>query len=195
MQDNMQWADSERPSDDPDYQRMIGVTQTVEAEIAKIGPRGALNQRFDYDVALRYGMRRTNETSQKVKLENPGYKTLFRLLGAAWPEGFIFGALSYTDERRGRQPEPLLDRIALGNVNQKLLSASEAERSAIFSHTASTRSLGYVGGIRSMQAAQILQQQAPVADHAAIQAIVASHWLDGFFAGLVFEELGGHREE
>jgi hypothetical protein len=27
-----------------------------------------------------------------------------------------------------------------------------------------------------------------------INALVASHWLDGFFLGLVFEEMGGHRK-
>jgi hypothetical protein len=45
-----------------------------------------------------------------------------------------------------------------------------------------------------MQAARILHGMAPVADHGAVKSMLASHWLDGFFAGLVFEELGGHRE-
>lgn len=194
MQSDTQWVDGERPSDDPDYQRIVDVTLTVETEMAKVGARQALDRRFDYDVALRYGMRRTKEVSQEVKLENPSYETLTPVLGAAWPEGFIFGVLAYTDERRGRRPEPLLDRLALGNINQRLLSASKAERSAIFSHAVSTRTLGYVAGVRSMQAERILRQEAPVADRSAIKSILASHWLDGFFIGLVFAELGGHRE-
>lgn len=190
-----QWINDERPSDDPDYQRLIDVTRTVEAGVTRVGPTGVLNRRFDYDTAFLYGMRRTEETSQQVKLENPDFETVARLLGAAWPEGFVFGCLAFTQERRGRRPEPFLDRVALANVNQKLASASEADRSAIFSATASARALGFVGGLRSVQAAQILQKEAPVADHGAVKAIVASHWLDGFLAGLVFEELGGHREK
>lgn len=194
MQSGSRWLDDERPSDDPDYQRLIEVTRTVEAEVLKVGPTGVLNRRFDYDAALKYGMRRAEETSQQVKLENPDYDLLVRLLGAAWPEGFIFGCLAYTQERRGRRAEAFLDRIALANINQRLVSASEADRSAIFSGAASTRALGFVSGVRSMKAVQILRQEAPVADHGAIKMLVASHWMDGFLAGLIFEELGGHQE-
>lgn len=184
-----------RPADDPDYQRLVDVTQAVEAEIAQVGPQQALGRRFDYDVALRYGMRRTEETSQKIKLENPGIEDLFRLLGAAWPEGFVFGALAYRQERRGRGSEEFLDRIALANVMQALSSADEAGRSGIFASTASTEAFGYVGGLRSLKAVEVLRALSPVADHQAIKTLVAGHWLDGFFTGLVFEEFGGHREK
>lgn len=195
MQSSSQWINDERPSDDPDYQRLIEVTRTIEAEVLKVGPTEVLNRRFDYEMAFKYGMRRAEETSQQGKLENPDYDTVVRLLGAAWPEGFIFGCLAYTQERRGRRAEAFLDRIALANINQGFASASEAERSTIFSGAASTRALGFVSGVRSMKAAQILQKEAPVADHSMIKAIVGGHWLDGFLVGLVFEELGGHREK
>lgn len=184
-----------RPADDPDYQRLIEVTQSVEAEIDKVGPQQALGRRFDYEMALRYGMRRTEDTSQKIKLENPDVESLLRLLGAAWPEGFVFGAMVYTQERRGRDAEAFLDRIALANVMQGLGSADDRERSDIFSSVASTEALGYVGGMRSLKAVEVLRSLSPVADHQTVKSLVAGHWLDGFFTGVVFEELGGHREK
>lgn len=185
--------DELRPADDPDYQRLVDVTGVVEGEIQRVGPERSLDRRFDYDTAMRYGLRRTEETSQKIKLENPGTNELVMLLAAAWPEGFLFGALAYTQEHRGRKSEALLDRIALANVNQALASADDEGRSALFSGAISRDALVYVGSMRSLKAVQVLRSMHQVADHQAIKTLVASHWLDGFFAGLVFEELGGHR--
>ncbi|MFE0472572.1 hypothetical protein ACFW2V_13255 [Streptomyces sp. NPDC058947] len=195
MQSGSQDLNNERPNDDPDYQRLIDVTQAIETEIAKVGPTQALDRRFNYTTAFQYGIRRTEETSQEVRLENPDFETLSRLLGAAWPEGFIFGSHAYSQEHRGRKAEAFLDRIALANINHRLSSATKETRSEIFSHAVSTRALGFVSAVRSMRATQVLRAEWPVADHQAIKALVASHWLDGFFVGLVFEELGGHREK
>jgi hypothetical protein len=194
VQDWQQWIEENRPSSDPDYQRLADVTAAIEAEIAKAGPRRALDRRFDYDMVMVYGKRRTDETSQKVKLENPGPDKLLMPLGAAWAEGFAFGALAYTEEGRGRKSEAFLDRIALANINHKLSMADEQTRSEIFGGIIVMNTLGFVSTVRSFKACNVLAQKAPVASHASVNALVASHWMDGFFLGVVFEEMGGHRE-
>lgn len=192
--DPQQWIEENRPDGDPDYQRLAAVTESIEAENRKTGPYQALNRRFDYDMALRYGMRRTEDTSQKVKLENPDELTLRPLLIRAWAEGFVFGSLAYREERRGRKAEPFLDRIALANINHKLSSADQDAVDGIFSDAVSVEALGFVSTVRSFLANRVLRDQAVVADHTAIKNILAGHWLDGFFVGLVFEEMGGRRE-
>jgi hypothetical protein len=189
-----QWIDENRPSDDLDYQRLTYVTAAIEAEIREIGPKQPLDRRFDHGTVMGYGKRRTDETSREVKLENPGPDKLLMPLGAAWAEGFAFGALSYSEENRGRKSEAFLDRIALANINHKLTEADEKTRSEIFAGIISTDALGFVSTVRSFQACNILAKEAPVASHEMVNALMASHWMDGFFVGLVFEEMGGHRE-
>lgn len=194
MKNWQHWTDENRPSDELDYQRLGEVTTTIEAEILQIGSRRALDRRFDYDMALKYAARRTEETSRKAKLENPGPDKLLRPLGAAWAEGFAFGALAYAKEGRGRRSDPFLDRIALANINHTLLMADEQTRSEIFSGVVAEKTLGFVSIIRSFKTCQVLNEKTPVASHEAVNAWTAAHWLDGFFVGLVFEELGGHRD-
>jgi hypothetical protein len=193
-----QWTEKYQPRDDPDYQRLVVVTETIEEEIGRTGAEQVLSQRFDYDTALKYAMRRTEETSQKTKLENPDKETLIRLLSAGWAEGFVFGALAYTQEQRGREQRnldmgPLLDRIALVNVDHTLSSASAKEMRKIFADVISDEALAYVSLMRSMRAEQVLREMNPVTSHQAVCMLVAGHWHDGFLTGLVFEELGGHR--
>jgi hypothetical protein len=194
VQDQQRWIDENRPSGDPDYERIVDATNAIEAEIVKVGPEQALNRRFDYDMVMNHGKRRTEETSQKVRLENSTPDELLMRLGAAWAEGFTFGALAYAQEGRGRKSEAFLDRIALANINHKLAQADEQSRTEIFAKVIHLDTLGFVSTVRSFQARNILAQEVPVANHAAVKALVGSHWLDGFFVGLVFEELGGHRE-
>lgn len=172
---------------------MVEVTGVIEEEIRKFGTKEAMGRRFDYEVTMRYGMQRTEETSQKIKRENPGNAELGMMLGTAWPEGFVFGTLAYTQEHRGRKSEPFLDRIALANIKQTLASADDEGRSAVFSSVASTNALGFVSSMRSMQAIRVLHSLMEVADHQAVKILLASHWVDAFFMGLVFEEFGGHR--
>lgn len=194
MQDTQRWAEENRPNDDPDYQRLIAVTSAIESENLTVGPRQALNRRFDYDVAMRHGLRRAEETSQANRLENPDRETWLPVLAATWGEGFGFGSLVYTEERRGRESESFLDRIALANVNQALASASNERRTEIFKDFVSSKTLAFVSTVRSLRAHQVLRSGAPVLDHQMVITGVASHWLDGFFVGLVFQEMGGHRE-
>jgi hypothetical protein len=185
--------DDLRPADDPDYQRLVKVTEAIEKEIQELGPKRALGRRFDYEMTMRYSMRRTEETSEGVRLGGLDPDELSMRLGATWPEGFAFGALAYTQEHRGRKAEPFLDRVALANIKQALASAGDEGRSAIFSSIASTNALGFVSSMRSMKALQVLQSLASRGDQQTVKALLASHWLDGFFVGLVFEEFGGHR--
>ena len=194
MKNWQQWIEENRPSDEPDYRRLGDVTTAIEAEILEVGSRRALDRRFDYDMALRYAARRTEETSRKTKLENPGPDKLLMPLGASWAEGFAFGALAYTEEGRGRKSDPFLDRIALANINDKLLTADKETRSEIFGGVIVMDTLGFVSTVRSFKACNVLAEKAPVASHQTVNALVAGHWLDGFFVGLVFEEMGGHRE-
>jgi len=194
--DPEEWARLHRPERDPDYQRMAEATALIEEENATTGPKLALDRRFHYDTALLFGARRAEETSQKIKLENPSAEALLTPLGSAWMEGFAFGSLLYRREGRGREPEAFLDRIALANVNHLLATGTSAERTEIFSEVASTEALAYVSSIRSIQAEQILRTLAPgAASHQQVKRLIGGHWLDGLFLGLVFEELGGHRGE
>lgn len=188
-----QWTTENRPADDPDYLRLIDVTNLIESEIKDSSPKVALGRRFDYDVALTFGKRRSEETSREIKLENPDAATVLGPLTQAWSEGFVFGALAYRDERRGRSPEALLDRIALANVNQRLAVADDDERTRLFLGVISVDALAYVSSARSLQAERILRHLAPTADHTAVKALIGSHWMDGLVVGLVFQELGGHR--
>lgn len=181
--------DQLRPADDPDYQRLVKVIEVIEEEARRVGPRRVLDRRFDYETAMHYGMRRTEEVSSGAELERLKPRELVTLLGASWPEGFAFGSLAYTQERRGRRSEAFLDRIALANIKQTLVSTDDAGRSAIFSGVASTEALGYVGGMRSRKAIEALRANFPAPDRRTLEAFVAGHWLDAFFVGLVFEEL------
>lgn len=195
MQNVQQWVEENRPDDDPDYQRLADVTGVIESEMSKTGPQKALDRRFDYDMTLKQGVRRTEETFRKVKLENPDFDTALSLLRRAWAEGFVFGALAYTQEHRGQKSEAFLDRIALANINHALAQASQDTLDEIFEGVVSPAALKFVSTVRSVRAWQILSQVTSVADHQMVKMTVASHWLDGFFVGLVFEELGGHRDK
>lgn len=193
---SQQWADQNRPSDDPDYQRLVDVTQAVESEGARDGMQQVLNRRFDYDVAQTFAMRRTEETSREVKLENPDRDALLRLLFAAWAEGLVFGAHVYSKERRGRESEPFLDRLTLANINQALVSAGEQGRAEAFRDVLSEAALTFVGLMRALKANEVLKRQiASVTTHQMVSLTVSAHWLDGFLTGIVFEELGGHRDK
>lgn len=183
-----------RPNDNLDYQRLIDVTGDVEMEAHQGDPKRPLGRRFDYDTALKYGARRTDQVAETLRLENPDDEALLEMLGSSWMEGFVFGALAYTQEHRGRGAEPFLDRVALANINHGLALADTEGRSAIFSSVISTEALSFVAGGRSINAAVILRQQFSAVNHQAVKMMVAAHWLDGFLTGLVFEELGGHRE-
>lgn len=192
--DHQARLDAQRPNDDPDYQRLVDVTGAIETEALRSGPKGPMERRFDYDVAMKFAYRRIEEVAETVRRENPSNDVLLEMLGSSWMEGFVFGALCYTQEHRGRTAEPLLDRIALANVNHGLSMADSEGRTMIFSSVISMRALTFVAGGRSVNAAVMLRQQFPTSNHAAVKAMTGAHWMDGFLVGLVFEELGGHRD-
>lgn len=188
------WIEENRPSGDLDYQRIADAAEAIEKEIETIGPKAVLDRRFNYDTAMKYGMRRIEETSHEIRLENPDWKTWSGRLTQAWAEGFAFGALAYTQEHRGRSAEPFLDRIALTNINHTLATADEGNLKQIYSGLVSRGALKFVSVVRSVVAYQAVGKMKPVASHQAVKTLMAGHWLDGFVVGLVFEELGGHRE-
>lgn len=194
MQSRQQWIDENRPDGDLDYQRLADATDLVEAEMRKAGPRQILNGRFDFDVGMRQGMRRAEELAQGTRLENPDESVLLLWLTNTWCEGFIFGALAYAEEGRGRVSQALLDRMAVANINHKLSRADRNTLGEVFSSAVSPAALAFVSAARSMKAHEALGLRDLVADHQQIKAVTSSHWLDGFLMGLIFEELGGHRD-
>lgn len=194
MRDMQRWIEENRPTGDPDYQRLTDVTEAIEAEIRDSGAIEVLNKYFDYDMTQKYGMRRMEETSRRIKLENPSFDTLLPLLRSSWSEGFAFGSLVFSREHRGQRAEPFLDRIALANVNHLLAEADQDTLDAIYSELVSPATLAFVSTARSIQAVTVLRSMAPVAGHALISATVASHWMDGFLVGLSFQKTGGHRK-
>lgn len=193
MADPADWITRHRPEKDPDYLRIVEATSVVEAEMAKTGPVPVLGRRFDCDTALRFGMRRTEQTSQNLQLDNPPAAALLRPLTALWAEGFAFGALAYRQEERGREPEPILDQVALVNIDLTFATSDDTTRTRIFASIVSTDALSYVSLVRSLQGEKILREHAPSPCRQEVAALLAGHWADGFLLGLVFEELGGHR--
>jgi hypothetical protein len=194
------WEDKHRPSGDPDYDRMVEATRIIEGESLGDKAKESLNRRFDYNVAMQYGKKRGTEIISSVRRawkEDSDQVGTFRVLAAAWPEGFIFGCLAYSREKRGRESEAFLDRVSLADVNHFLNHMDEAGRTVVFEKALSRETMTFVSTIRSMRALQIaeamrtefglenLQELAPLVD---------GHWLDGFHLGVVFQELGGHRE-
>lgn len=187
------WMEENRPVGDLDYQRIADAAEAIEKEIEATGSKAVLDRRFDYGAALRYGMRRIEETSQQIKLENPDWKTWSGKLTQAWAEGFAFGGLAYTREGRGRNADPLLDRMALANINHLLATADENDLRRIYAELVSRDALGFVSVVRSVVAFQAAGKTPPLS-HRTVAAHMAGHWMDGFIVGLVFQELGGHRE-
>lgn len=193
MQDLSGWIQENRPVGNLDYRRLADATNVVEVGNLNVGPREVLNSRFDYDVAMTYARRRTREASgPALKLDEA--QALLTPLVRAWSEGLAFGALVYTEEGRGRSPEDLLDRIALANINHRLASADQDGIDAIFSRVISPKALGFVATVRSFKAISVLENETSDANPADIHSLLAGHWMDGFLMGLVYQELGGHRE-
>lgn len=195
MNNISRWIEENRPSDDPDYQRVAKATELIEGESGGGDENKVLGRRFDFDVALKYSERRIEETSHKVKRETPDWETLQPLLVKSWVEGFAFGSLVYMRERRGRQSEALLDRIAIANANNLLATSDQEETNALYQRIMSSRTLGFVALVRSVKAYQVADRFFPVLGHQQLKTTLGGHWVDGFLLGIVFQELGGHREQ
>lgn len=195
MLDAAQWIEKNRPEGDPDYSRLADVTDAIESEMRKTGPERVLDRRFTYDTATRFGVRRIEEVFQEAPPENPDQDLLLNRLANAWSEGFIFGSLAYSREGRGRRAEAFLDRVALVNIDQLLSTADDDARSRIFADAVSTKALLFVSTARSIKTVEILSAPSSVWDHQAVKGASTGQWLDGFLVGLVFQELGGHRDQ
>ncbi|MBD3004735.1 hypothetical protein [Streptomyces sp. 5-10] len=185
------------PPDAPDYWRLVEVTDmTVQWDVhVDGGTRTEVSKRFDVAVVDEMAMKRADETKGLWSTPSPPSNEIFKQFIHVWAEGLMHGIV-FLEQRKqtslfGKLPDHNLLAAADSIIGGRWGEGDE--RGAQWASRIDAQSMAHVAVMRSIQAIQILKLDHPSPE--TLRAAQASHWEDGFIAGFLFAELGGHREE
>ncbi|MDJ0463064.1 hypothetical protein [Streptomyces sp. H27-C3] len=179
-----------------DYERIAEATDMTVAWDTQGGGRATpteIGERVDLDAVYKMAMQRAEETKGLWGNTRPGATQIHRQFIHVWMEGFMY-ALVYTEQAKltslfGKLP----DHNLLGATNSIIGGHWGEDREEQWKKRIDGATLVHVASVRSIQAIQIRQLDKPPLDE--LVTTQAAHWADGFSMGLLFAELGGHRED
>lgn len=176
-----------------DYERLVEATDmTVRWDTTGEGTFAEISKRVDIKALSNMASKRADETAGLWGAAPPRTQQIVQQFIHVWMEGFMF-AVVYSEQAKttalfGKLP----DKNLLGATDSIIGGHWADDREAQWAKRADVKSLVHVATVRSVQAVQIKQVDRP--QRPELMALQAAHWMDGFSMGLLFAELGGHRE-
>lgn len=181
-----------RPSDSPDYRRIVAITQEIEAgEGRGETSRDQINSICEFPTAVGRAIDRAMAVMRDTR-EVPPRQQIIELLTNMWSEAFMTG-LMFIERGGHRDIEHLpLDRMGLADVTvalEKLFMDRNIESE--YSKNVDLYTLAYVGAVKANK--YVNQCGGHFATVPDLHAPMIGIWLEGFYYGARFKQLGGHR--
>lgn len=178
-----------------DYERMVKATDlTVRWDTeGPVGQASEIAKRVSMPDLVATARRRVAETAGLYS-ESLDAREIVNLFTNTWSEGFV-SAIVFCEQRKMTALfGPLPDKNLLGATLSIMQSWSQGtELLHEWGKRVDVPSVLHTATFRALQAVQIYQlNHSPVA---VLRRVGANVWQDGFSMGLLFQELGGHRED
>ncbi|MFJ2115330.1 hypothetical protein ACIOEX_26130 [Streptomyces sp. NPDC087850] len=178
-----------------DYDRIVEATDlTIRWDTEGPGMMVEIGKRVDTEALTNAALKRAEETSGLFLNPRPSANVVFSNFIHVWAEGFMFGVVF---------SEQVKETSLFGRLPDKnLLGATDSivgrwhhnnEDSQQWAKRVDPKSLNHVANVRAIQAVQVQQLDRPEPQRLLLAQ--AATWMDGFSMGLLFHELGGHRND
>jgi hypothetical protein len=185
-------ANAMRPSDSPDYQRIVTITQEIEAgEGRGETSRDQINSVCEFSTAMGRAIDRATAVL-RGKREVPPHRQIITHLTNVWCEAFMSGIIFIEHGGHRDGHDFPLDRMRLADITMELEELfMDRNIESEYSKHVDLYALAYVGAVKADKYWHLSGEHfASVFD---MHAPTIGIWLEGFYYGARFKQLGGHR--
>lgn len=183
------------PPDTLDYQRLVEATDmTVRWDTTTEGATPAeIGKRVDLEAVHKLAFTRAEETHGLYESRRPTANKILPVFVNVWCEGFVTAIVFREQGKETALFGKLPDKNLIGAASNIMRGWGRGDGSLReWNRRIDMETLVHVATYRSVQTIQVTSLERP--DRLALVSTQAAHWADGFSMGLLFQELGGHRE-